>query len=330
MRQARILVTAWLVTACASVATAAPASLPVASAAPASPPVASDGSDEPADLDTAKTDAPTRKSLALSAAATGGTYLLLYGWVSLAWYVRTEDSASFHFHEEGWFGRDTYAGGADKLGHTWGNYVMTRGVSQILQHGGWPRRGSILASGGLALSFFTFSEVKDGYKEKYGFSMGDELCDLIGVVGGMVFEMYPELDRRLDFRISYLPSSAYRARLETDGPFNSPEDYSGQTMLLAYHLGSIDALAQRASWTRYVDVSLGYQTRGYLPKIENAERSQELFVGASLNLQGVLDRVIHGRGAGVAHFVTEMYQVPYTTLPLGQLDRTSPPVMTTP
>jgi hypothetical protein len=304
-------------------------SVAAAPAAPSAPPV-SDVSEEPSAPSVENGDeGPTRKSLALSAAGTAGVYLGLYGWVTLAWYVRSTNSGTFSMHEEGWFGRDTYAGGADKVGHTWGNYVMTRGVSQILQNGGWPRRASILTAGGLAFTFFAFSEVKDGYTKQYGFSTGDVLCNAIGVATGMVFELSPELDRRLDFKISYFPSAAFRARLEKDGPFNSPEDYSGQTMLLAYHLGSIDGLVRNVSWARYVDLSVGYQTRGYRPVIEGSERSQDLFAGVSLNLQGVLDRVVTGRAAGAVHFMTEMYQVPYTTLRAGALERTSPPVMTT-
>lgn len=320
MRHVRALLAAWLV-----------AWSTIVTAAPATSPIASDISDEPPERDASRSDPPSQQSLVLSAAGVAGAYLALYGWVTLAWYVRTTDSDTLNFHDEGWFGRDTYAGGADKLGHAWGTYALTRGTSQLLQHGGWSRRGSILTGGGLALAFFTFAEIKDGYKKEFGFSVGDEICDVIGAVGGVLLELYPELDRRLDFRISYYPSSAYLARLETDGPFNSPEDYSGQTMLLAYHLGSIDALTRRAGWTRYLDVSVGYQTRGYRPVLDGSERSQELFVGASLNLQAVLDRVVQRRGvAGVVHFVTEMYQVPYTTLRIGELQRTSPPLMTTP
>ena len=88
-------------------------------------------------------DGATRRSLVLSAAGTAGIYAVLYGWLTMAWYVRTTDADQFATHDEGWFGSDTYAGGADKLGHLWGNYAMTRGVSQILQYGGWGRRGSI-------------------------------------------------------------------------------------------------------------------------------------------------------------------------------------------
>ncbi|MBS1120717.1 MAG: hypothetical protein H6Q90_2945 [Deltaproteobacteria bacterium] len=271
-------------------------------------------------------DHPTRRSLAVSAAETAGAYGLLYTWVSLAWYVRTTDSETFHLHDEGWFGRTTYAGGSDKLGHGWGNYAMTRGVSQVLQGGGWNRHGSIAVAGGLSLGFFTFSEIKDGYKKEYGFSYGDMISNAIGVGLGMVFELTPALDRRIDLRISYLPSSDYLSRLQQDGPFNTPEDYTGQTFLVAYHLGSIDFVRHRASWARFVDLNLGYQAVNYKPMpVDGGDRTQDLFFGASINLQEMFDSLGHrGAGASVLHFVTEMYQVPYTTLRVGGFRRTTP------
>jgi hypothetical protein len=263
--------------------------------------------------------APAPKHLLGSAAITGGAYALLYGWVTLAWYVRTENSSVFHLHDEGWFGADTYAGGADKLGHFWGNYAMTRGVSQVLRWGGWRRPWAIGAAGGLSLAFFTFSEIKDGYKIEYGFSYGDEIANTLGVLLGVAMELAPELDRRLDVRISYLPSSAYLDRLGEEGPFNTPEDYTGQTFYVAYHLGSIDALARRASWTKFLDVGVGYRSRNFKPMPTNGEqREQDLFVGLSFNFQELLDRAVTH---GVLHFIGEMYQPPYTTLPLGGFKR---------
>lgn len=51
----------------------------------------------------------------------------------------------------------------------------------------------------------------------------------------------------------------------------------------------------------------------------------------SVDLQAVFDAVLERRtGAGFVHFLTEMYQPPYTTLRVGELERTAPPLMTTP
>ena len=277
-------------------------------------------------------EAPTRRSLVLSAAGTAGIYAALYGWLSLAWFVRTTDSERFQTHDEGWFGEDTYAGGADKLGHAWGNYAMTRGVSQILAYGGWSRRGSVAVAGALSLAFFTFSEIKDGYKIEYGFSYGDMIANATGVGLGVLMELVPELDRRFDFHVSYWPSGDYLARLEADGPFNTPEDYTGQTSLVSYHLGSSEAVLRRASWAEFVDLDVGFRAINYKPvPSDGGERSQELFVGVSINLQAVADSMTgHGVGAGMLHFVTEVYQAPYTTFRVFGVERTgSPPTSLT-
>jgi hypothetical protein len=276
-------------------------------------------------------DRPTNRSLVLSAAGTAGVYAVLYGWLSLAWYVRTTDAERFAFHDEGWFGEDTYAGGADKLGHLWGNYAMTRGVSRLLRYGGWDRRGSVLVSAGLSLTFFAVSEIKDGYKVEYGFSSGDMIANTAGVALGMLFEFAPPLDRRFDLRMSYLPSDEYLARLKDQGPFNTPEDYSGQTVLVAYHLGSIPGVRRHLGWAQYLDLSIGYRARNYLPLPDDgADRSQDLFAGVSLDVQAMAD-AITGRGVGarVLHFATELYQPPFTTLRVGGVDRSSPQPVTT-
>jgi len=271
----------------------------------------------PAEPSTERDVEPDRRLA--SAAITAGAYSLLFGWVTLAWYVRAEDAPQFQVHDEGWFGADTYAGGADKLGHFWGNYAMTRGVSQTLQWGGWKRGWSIAAAGGLSLAFFTFSEIKDGYKVAYGFSYGDMIANTLGAGLGVAFELSPALDRRFDVRLSYLPSASYIDRLSEDGPFNTPEDYTGQTFFVDYHLGSIDAVRRHAPWARYLDLSVGYRAVNYKPMPMNGEdRRQELFVGASLNVQAVL---AHLSKHGVVNFIGEMYQVPYTTLPLAGVER---------
>ena len=282
--------------------------------------------DLPRDPDVAA--APTTRGLVASAVGTAGIYAALYGWLTAAWWVRTTDSGEFQFHDEGWFGRNTYAGGADKLGHFWGNYAVTRGVAQILHHGGWDKRGSTLVAGALSLGFFAFSEVKDGYKQEYGFSYGDMIANTTGVLVGVGLELSPTIDRHLDIRISYKPSQLYLDRLQKDGPFNTPEDYTGQTFLLAYHLGAIDYLREHASWTRYFDVNLGYAAVNYKPIPEDgAVAQQELFIGGSINLQAVADEMLGRKSlaGGMVNFVTEVFQPPYTTLRAGQLDRTGIP-----
>src|SRR5690349_18251353 len=80
---------------------------------------------------------PDNKRAKVIAAATVGAMHLAYAtWSYFAWY-RDADSEAWHFEEAGpAFGSATYAGGADKLGHAWSNYSLTRATTAVLTAAG--------------------------------------------------------------------------------------------------------------------------------------------------------------------------------------------------
>ena len=45
--------------------------------------------------------------------------------------------SSFHFENEGWFGRNTKYGGADKLGHFWSSYALSHLYSYVYRKWGY-------------------------------------------------------------------------------------------------------------------------------------------------------------------------------------------------
>jgi len=263
-----------------------------------------------------------------TAAATGGLYVGLATYLTLAWWSESQPAA-WHLQKEGWFGKGSYAGGADKLGHGWTNYALVRGVSRMLTYGGWDERGSLMTAAGLSLGFWTASEIKDGYYGNYGFSYEDMIFNTAGAALGVAFELWPEIDRRFDLRVAYLPSSAFVDALADNGPLNVPEDYTGQTYLLCYHLGSIEPLMANPwlSWGKFLDVSAGFQAVNYKPIPVNpdaVQREQSLFLGLSLNLQPLLDGATSG-GGRFLRFGTEMLQIPFTTLRVAGVDRSPDP-----
>jgi hypothetical protein len=292
-----------------------------------SPVLAADGDADNPPVEAGK---PSKSGKTWTAVTVGGIYVGLYGWLSLAWYDREDESDAFLLNDEGWFGSDTYAGGADKVGHAWINYTMVRGITGILTYGGWDHRASLMVSSLLSFGFFTISEVKDGYHKSYGFSSGDMVCNFLGNGLALALELSPELDRRFAFRVDYLPSSEFIDQVWERGPLNVPEDYTGQKFLLAYHLGSIDSLVKNPyfTWVEYVDLDLGFHASGYKPTPSvPTEREQTLFVGVSLDLQPLLGpKGTGGAGRRAMRFVTETYQVPYTTLQVGGLGRTLGPM----
>jgi hypothetical protein len=275
---------------------------------------------------------PWRK--AGSVAIVGGVYGTAWTWVSAAWWTRKAASKGFIFLDEGAFGLDTYAGGSDKLGHYYANYLMNRGFAGILEWGGFTRTGSIVWSTLLTTAFFSAVEVKDAYHFNYGFSASDVIANLSGQGTALALMLVPELDRAVSVKIQYFPSNDFFHALSTDGPLNTPEDYSGQTFLLAYHLASLSLVQESPGLRllRYLDLSLGWGTRNYKPVPPTpVPVRQHLTVGVSINFQSAFDDLFWPEGTAgstggqVVHFVNEVYQPPYTRIPFFTWERVGPP-----
>jgi hypothetical protein len=106
--------------------------------------------------------------------------------------------------------------------------------------------------------------------------------------------------------------------------WNVAEDYSGETYLLALHLGGIHALRdmKHGTWSRFVDVAVGFESRNYKPPPTllmetetKVERHQTLFLGVTLNVQGVFDYLLpkQSKLRKVTHGVFEVLTPPWTT-----------------
>jgi hypothetical protein len=255
----------------------------------------------------------------------------LYGgfmtWAHFAWY-KDKIEHGFEWGEDGYFGKNTYAGGADKLGHAWANMVLGRVSSRVLRHEGWGKHSSAVLGGSLAWTLFLFVEIKDGYA--YRFSPGDLVFNTAGAVLGTLQEMYPRLDELVDFRVAYAPSDEYLGlwRGEYHGTkkgnsLNIAEDYSGQTYYLALHVGALpkvkDATGAVGTALSYLDVGVAFETRKYKPDAPpDAVPTQELFFGVTLDLQKLSDRALRKQRIPrkMAHGVLEVLSPPYTIVPV--------------
>lgn len=273
-------------------------------------------------------DAPEPSDHRVASLATlGGLYGAFTVWAYYAWYHDFEGH-EFRVGGDGWFGVRRYAGGADKLGHLWANLVLARASSRLLRWGGWDAAPSALIAGGLSAAYFAFIEVKDGFY--YELSPGDLVFNTLGAALGTAQELWPRLDELIDFKVEYWPSDEYRAivRGEEEAEINTinfAEDYSGQTYLLALHLGAFSGL----DFTRvspYVDVVAGFRANNYKPESadDGMRESQRLFLGVSLNLQGVIDRVLDGKPRAFFHGWTEIANVPFTSVPVVGVERFHP------
>mgnify|MGYP001554487159 CR=1 FL=1 len=270
-----------------------------------------------------------------SAIEFGSIYAAFTIWAYAAWYRHHPelDPTKDHFGGDGWFGKQTYAGGADKFGHAWATMTLARAGTAILDHGGWNHTRAAILSAVMADALFFGVEVKDYYY--YEFSPGDFTMDTAGALTALALDLSPRLDELVDFRVQYFPSPQYLHNLNPSSEcsmrvkgqpscsrLNIAEDYSGETYLLALHLGGIHTLRDmpHGDWTRFVDVVGGFDSRHYKPPEADPMvlRSQQWFLGVSLNAQGMFDYLLSPKSTlrKITHGVFEVTNLPYTTLPI--------------
>lgn len=220
----------------------------------------------------------------------------------------------FRTVNEGWFGQDTYTGGADKIGHTYATYVGTRLLARGFEWAGSGAEQSLKLAALTVFGTLSAVEVMDGFSKKYRFSKEDFAMNAAGVGLAWLFEKNPAADKVLDFRLQYWPSGDARRLNEVD-PIG---DHSGQTYLLVAKAAGIPAL-RKYEGLQYFELAAGYGTRGYEPNDgnPNRDRSRNLYFGISLNLSEILGGTVFRNAKGsraqrVTDTVLEFVQVPGT------------------
>lgn len=203
----------------------------------------------------------------------GAALITAYG---LSKWWQAGFGGGFKTTNEGWFGRSTEFGGADKLGHMYFNYGSVRLLTPLFEKAGNSHDASVLLAAWTSLGIFTGVEVADGFSRRWKFSPQDAAMNLAGTVLGVVLETQPELDKIFDFRVAYRPSK--------DSGFNPFGDYSGQKYLLVVKADGFAPL-RKTPLLRYLEVGFGYGARGFDP---GGERRRDLYVGLSLNLSRLL------------------------------------------
>jgi len=281
------------------------------------------GDPDPVPQVSVTTKPPSRRAKWIAAgsiAAFHGAYLT---WQYFAWYRK--GSEDFHYEEGDALSPSSYAGGADKFGHAWGNYAMTRGTTEVLVAGGWPRAPSSAVAFGLTELAFLLIEVQDGMAP-WGFDTDDLVANLVGGAFGVALSNVPALDRLLDFRLEYWPSSQYRKNVVNHGDLDGAQDYTGQSYLLALHLGALPGLADHdyGYWSRFVDLAVGFEAKHYYPtpEVPTYEPRQTLYAGVAINMQGVLSSLFHDSvGRRIGRGLFEVYSLPYTTFRYAETSR---------
>lgn len=250
----------------------------------------------------------TRRARWITTGAVGG--LALYGVA--AWW-QGDLSSNFRVSHEGWFGQETYAGGADKLGHAYSTYLGTRLLTRAYASAGLSETKALQRAAVVSLATLMSAELIDGFSKKFRFGPEDALMNATGVGIAWLMESNPALDRLLDLRVRYRRSPEARQ----SGTYDPVADYSGQTYLLALKASGVPSLAT-VPGLRYFELVAGYGTRGYRPSVPGSQPSRHSYLGVSLNVAELLDLAIFerrgppGLGQRLTNGVLEYLQVPGT------------------
>jgi hypothetical protein len=231
---------------------------------------------------------------------------------SISTFLETPKEA-YHWAGEGFFGADTYAGGADKASHFVDYAIVTKELANLYGVMGFSRRDSILMAAGVATVTGLVFEIGDG-TNVYGFSWEDFTMDVLGVGVAAVISAL-ELDDLVGFRHGFLvPPPEHDVCCAVEGP---GRDYSNEIYTADLQIaGLARRLGLKVGPLRYLLLSLTYGTKGYphgLPDL----RERQVGIEIGLNLKVILDDVGVSRNTWwgyTLHTVFDNLRVPFTAV----------------
>ncbi len=202
---------------------------------------------------------------------------LQYGWVS------------FHTTDEGWFGRDTYVGGSDKVSH----FIISSGVSRAIYEAYVAQGHTVDQSFNLALATAfmagAFVEIMDGVSV-YGFSFQDLTVDALGSAAGLLIQrnhLEDMLGLRLGIATTEIPPGAVGSSVPTLGRSYNDEIYAADFK----PAGLVRRLGGKPGFERFFLTSFVYFTRGFGYDPPLPTRYQEVGFEVGLNFPEILRAV---------------------------------------
>ena len=189
--------------------------------------------------------------LVLVGGVTTGAFIYGHAVIANLWWKG--ERSPFHFDwEHDW----RYALGADKLGHFYFPYLMAGIYEQAFRWTGIERGTSLWLASGLALTYQSYIEVRDGFSKAWGFSWGDFGADLLGAAYPVARHYLPALGI-VGFKMSFLPSEKYKA-----GAYGSIiDDYESSYHWLSLDVHALLPEAWRDSYPAWINLAIGHSVK---------------------------------------------------------------------
>jgi hypothetical protein len=235
---------------------------------------------------------------------------------SVTWKFYNKWTGEFRTIDEGWFGRGTYAGGADKLGHMYTDFVLGRGFYKIYRAHNYSKADAIKYAFAAGVTTRTIMEVADGFTT-FEFSAGDLTFNLLGAASNALLLLDDDIAETFYLSWSYMPSNEVYSGYHD--PFDFSTDYSGMVFGLNADTAGVRKLLGAHEKSAWDDTFFGfnYYTRNFR---QPDDSKRERFVGASLGF--TLDRFI--TPGHWSRPVLKYVKLPYTFAGLAySIDRTN-------
>lgn len=229
----------------------------------------------------------------------------------------------FNFRDEGWFTKNTYAGGTDKIAHMYSHYLINRSSYYLYRNSGLSHNDALRNSFILATSIGILIEIGDGISH-YGFALNDLIADMAGIGLGHLLNQNAYLDELIGFQMWWWSDDTATGNHKKGTRLKDPiDDYNNQKYVFNFRMAAVPFLRDFIV-TRYLNLDIGYYSRGYKdPTNINGRTERTLYTGASLNLsQLIRDFFPNSDFAYGVATASRYYQVPYTSYEVqGWVDR---------
>ena len=226
--------------------------------------------------------------------------------VALYGFLSDREIREFRYVDDGWFTRDDrYEGGADKVGHAFTSYVLTRFLTNWVFDYSESTHSRALTYGVISSSLSAVAvEIVDGYFYD-GFSWRDLVANAAGIGFAALLEVSPTLDRLLGFSATYWPSDDLEGnRFETD--------YNGWRFFLNIKLTGIPKIQD--TFLRYAQIDVGFYTcKRFKPAYTSTTGSPDrhFTLGFSINLSQVFRDIFKtNKAISRSARIFEYYHVP--------------------
>jgi hypothetical protein len=205
---------------------------------------------------------------------------------SVTWKFYNKWTGTFGVIDEGWFGKGTYAGGADKLGHMYTDFVLGRGLYKLYRAHNYSKGDAIWYSFLAGSTTRTLMEIADGFTT-YEFSPGDLIFNMAGATANALLLLDDDIADTFYMSWSYMPSDEIYEGYHD--PLDFSTDYSGMVFGLNAEVEGLRRLmgTDTTSSPSFFDktyVGVNYFTRYFRqPDYNKRERYIGMSIGLSLD-----------------------------------------------